>query len=161
MHCLAMRCRTLSDNSSDRVPHYITSGCGPEACAPRENAHVQTPYLVPMLFMHPVNDAPHRHPSARETRCSAVSSLSTGASARAAVRSEGSGQRNERSSSVRCRQSSVAHPALVRRWCPSLCLSAYGKGGFHSPRRQGVLMRQPMRSHHPTRAGGPRTQVIA
>jgi hypothetical protein len=60
--------------------------------------------LILILFVHPVYDAPHRHLSARETRCSAVSSLATGASARAAVRSEGSGQRNERSSgSVRFR----------------------------------------------------------
>jgi hypothetical protein len=66
-----------------------------------------------MLFVHPVYDAPHRHPSARETRCSAVSSLATGASARAAVRSEGSGKRNERSSgSVRFRPSSVTTPRL-------------------------------------------------
>jgi len=25
-------------------------------------------HLIPLLFVHPVHDAPHRHPSARETR---------------------------------------------------------------------------------------------
>ena len=109
-----------------------------------------------MLFVHPVYDAPHRHPSARETRCSAVSSLATGASARAAVRSEGSGKRNERSSgSVRFRPSSVTTPRLG---APMVPVSVW-QGRVSFPAQAGgtgVLMRQPMRSRHPPPNAGQR-----
>ena len=111
--------------------------------------------LIPMLFVHPVYDAPHRYPSARETRCSAVSSLATGASARAAVRSEGREKRNEHSSSVRFRPSSVTTPRVG---APMVPVSVW-QGRVSFPAQAGgtgVLMRQPMRSRHPPPNAGQR-----